>query len=150
MSILWGGWKSRPWRRGKQVWGHGNSPKRVVVGASATGRGKEDATFILKDKYSRLGTNEMLAWNYSVLDQGRVCYKGKNFGNSSKKANLESIWDWRKRKNSGLPDPEQRNGEGNNSPTRKVINKELLQTDKKNEYTRRKIGHEYRQENYKR
>lgn len=56
-----------------------------MVGASAIGRGKEDATFILKDKYSRLGTNEMLMGNYSVLDQGRVCYKEKNFGNSSKK-----------------------------------------------------------------
>ena len=27
----------------------------------------------------------MLMGNYSVLDQGRVCYKEKNFGNSSKK-----------------------------------------------------------------
>ena len=48
-----------------------------------------------------------------------------------------------------MPDPEQRNGEGNNRTTRKIINKELLQFDKKNEYARRKIGHGYRQENYK-
>ena len=39
----------RPWRH----------PKRAVVGASAIGRGKEDATFILKEEYSRLGTDEM-------------------------------------------------------------------------------------------
>lgn len=62
-------------------------------GAPATGRGKEDATFILKEECSRLGTNEMLVGNCSVLDHGCVCYKGKNFANSSKKVNLESIWD---------------------------------------------------------
>lgn len=59
-----------------------------MVGASATGRGKEDATFILKDKYSRLGTNEMLVGNYSVLDQGRVCYKGMNLETAPKR----QIW----------------------------------------------------------
>ena len=148
-DILQDGWKGGHWRRGKRLWDHGNSPKRAVVGASAIGRGKEDATFILKEEYSGLGTDEMLVGNCSALGQGWVCYKAKNFGNSSKKVNLESIWDWRKRKNSRLPDSEQRNGEGNNRITRKIINKELLQIGKKNECARRKTGHGYRQENYK-
>ena len=147
-DILQDGWKGGHWRRGKRLWDHGNSPKRAVAGASAIGRGKEDATFILKE-YSGLGTDEMLVGNCSALGQGWVSYKAKNFGNSSKKVNLESIWDWRKRKNSRLPDSEQRNGEGNNRITRKIINKELLQICKKNECARRKTGHGYRQENYK-
>lgn len=48
-------------------------------GAPATGRGKEDATFILKEECSRLGTKEMLVGNCSVLDPRMCLLQRKEF-----------------------------------------------------------------------